>query len=172
MGTRAPLAGLIGLWRSVTPLGRGVLALGVTALALARLAGLVELSVVGATCGVLVVLSLPFVIVPTRVTARLTLLPQRTTVGTPVAGTLELVNRLPLPVGRPIVLLQSGTANRWLRLPHAARPRHPDREVLGAVATPRRDPRRPGRLPADRPRGAVQPGDPVGAGPGAVGPTA
>jgi hypothetical protein len=116
MGIRAPLAGLIGLWRSVTPLGRGVVTLGVTALALARLAGLVELSVVAATCGLLVVLSLPFVIVPTRVTARLTLLPQRTTVGTPVAGTLELVNRLPLPVGRPIVLVRSGTADRWLRL--------------------------------------------------------
>lgn len=102
---------------SITPLGRGVIGLAVLSLVLARLAGLLELSVVAAMCGLLIVLSLPFVLIPTRVTARLDLRPDRTEVGIPVHGRLQLRNQLRLKVGNPIVLLSSGSATRWARLP-------------------------------------------------------
>ena len=61
-----------GLRDGVTPLGRGVISLGLTAFALARGAGLVELSVVAALCGLLVVVGLVAVVLPSRVRADLT----------------------------------------------------------------------------------------------------
>jgi uncharacterized protein (DUF58 family) len=103
--------------RGVTPLGRGVVSLALVAFALARGAGLVELSVVGAMCSLLVAAGLVAVLLPSGVRADLTLRPSRTTVGVPVHGRLHVENRWPLSVGKPIVLVASGTANRWARLP-------------------------------------------------------
>ena len=110
---RLPLA----LWRGVTPLGRGVVSLGLTALALARLAGLVELAVVAALCLLLVVVGLVVVLLPSDVRASLSLRPDRTSAGVDVRGRLRLQNRWPLSVGRPVVEVPSGLASGWVRLP-------------------------------------------------------
>jgi hypothetical protein len=105
------------LGEGISPLGRGVIGLGLLASALARAAGLVELSVVAAMCALLVVAGLVAVLLPSRIRAELTLRPARTTVGVPVQGRLRLENRWPLAVGKPVVLVTSGTATRWVRLP-------------------------------------------------------
>lgn len=124
------------LSRGVTPLGRGVVSLGLLALALARGAGLVELSVVAALCALLVLTGLVAVLLPTRVDAELVLHPDRTSVGSPVRGRLRLRNRWPLPVGRPEVEVPSGTERRWARL--ATLPAHGEHVEDFAVPALRR----------------------------------
>ena len=85
----------------VTPLGRAVISLGLLALALARLTGLVELGVVSSLCLLLVAVGLAIVLAPSNVRADLALRPHRTSVGVPVHGRLRLVNRWPLAVVLP-----------------------------------------------------------------------
>jgi uncharacterized protein (DUF58 family) len=120
----------------VTPLGRGVLSLGLCAAALARLAGLVELAVVAALCLLLVAVALVAVLLPSNVRAALVLRPDRTRAGVAVRGRLRLQNRWPLAVGRPVVEVPSGTALRWLRLPTLPALGSRDEEVV--VPAPRR----------------------------------
>ena len=90
-----------------------------------------------------------FVLLPAdvRATAAAARLPQRTTSARRwrAAG---LVNRCPLPLGRPVVRVQSGTADRWVRLPTLAGHGTRTEQLLGAGAAPRRDHRRPGRSTA------------------------
>jgi len=105
------------VWRGVTPLGRAFVSLGLTALALARMAGLVELAVVAALCLLLVVVGLLLVLLPTSVRAELALRPERTSAGIDVQARLRAENRWPVSVGRPTVEVPSGTATPWVRLP-------------------------------------------------------
>jgi uncharacterized protein (DUF58 family) len=105
------------LWRGVTPLGRAVVSLGLTALALARAAGLVELAVVAALCLLLVVVGLVVVLLPSSVRASLWLRPDRTSAGVGVQGRLRVQNRWPVSLGKPVVEVPSGTATPWVRLP-------------------------------------------------------
>lgn len=110
-------AGLLGrLRRGVTPLGRGVVSVGLLALTLARVAGLVELAAVAALCLLLVVVGLVVVLLPSDVRATLSLRPDRTSAGVDVQGRLRLQNRWPVPVGRPVVEVPSGLATGWVRL--------------------------------------------------------
>ena len=109
------------LWRGVTPLGRAVFSLGLTAWALARTAGLVELAVVAALCLLLLVVGLVAVLRPSSVRASLSLRPDRTSAGAAVEGRLRVMNRWLLSVGRPVVEVPSGRRRRgsacrpWLR---------------------------------------------------------
>jgi hypothetical protein len=108
---------LTAVWRGVTPLGRAVVSLGLTAIALARAAGLVELAVVAATCLLLVVVGLVVVLLPSSVRASLSLRPDRTSAGVDVQGRLRVQNRWPVSLGSPVVEIPSGTATPWVRLP-------------------------------------------------------
>jgi hypothetical protein len=120
----------------VTPLGRGVLSLGVGAAVLARATALVELAVVATLCLLLVVVGLVVVLLPSNVRAALVLRPDRTTAGVAVRGRLRLDNRWPLAVGQPVVEVASGTAQRWYRLPTLPALGSHDAEVV--VPAPRR----------------------------------
>ncbi len=124
------------LRRGVTPVGRGVIVLGLVTAGLSRAAGLVELSVLAVLCGLLVATGLVLVLLPTRVRADLELRPDRTSVGVPVHGLLRLANRWPLPVARPAVVVPSGTDRAFRRLP-TLRPRG-RRTVDLVVPAPRR----------------------------------
>jgi uncharacterized protein (DUF58 family) len=130
----------LALWRGVTPLGRAVVSLGLTAVALARAAGLVELAAVGALCLLLAGVGLVVVLLPSSVRASLSLRPDRTSAGVAVQGLLRVRNRWPVPLGGPVVEVPTsgddGTAASWVRLP-TLRP-HAEQETGLVVPAPRR----------------------------------
>ena len=103
--------------RSVGPAGRAVLALLVASYAAVRWAGLAEFVVVGVLCVVLLVLALPFVLLPTRVRARIVLRPTHTVAGETGVARLHVRNRSPLPLLHPAVRLPIGRDEVWRRLP-------------------------------------------------------
>ncbi len=93
----------------VNPLGWVVLALGVLTGTVAALAHWRELMVVAAACGLLLLVSLPFLVGRTRVRVDLTLEPERVVAGESVAVGVDVVNLarrrllptlLELPVGK------------------------------------------------------------------------
>jgi uncharacterized protein (DUF58 family) len=96
--------GLLGV---VNPLGWVVLAFGVVAGLVAGLAHWRELAVIAAACGLLLVVSLPFLVGRTRVRVDLTLEPERVVAGESVAAGVDVTNLagrllptvLELPVG-------------------------------------------------------------------------
>ena len=120
----------------LTPAGRGVLLTTVAAYIGARETGLDELSLIAALGAVLLVLALPFVLLPTRVTARVTLRPTHTVVGDTGRAQLHLLNRSPVPLLHPSVRLPVGRDARRLRLPVLLRGR--ERVVTVNVPTQRR----------------------------------
>lgn len=118
----------------LTPAGRGVVLLTVTAYAGAHEAGLEELALVAALGALLLVLAVPFVLLPTRVEAVVALRPTHTVAGDTGQARLHLLNRSPLPVLHPAVRLPIGTDTTRLRLPVLRR----GHEEVVTVAVPTR----------------------------------
>ena len=103
--------------RSVGPAGYAVLALLAASYAAVRWAGLAEFVVIGVLCVVLLVLALPFVLLPTRVRARIVLRPTHTVAGETGVARLHVRNRAPVPLLHPAVRLPIGREQVWRRLP-------------------------------------------------------
>jgi len=98
-----PLRRVPGPLRVLTQVGRTVLLLAVVGVALGLFGGFAELLLLGSLCAVVLVLALVVVRLPTRVTARLELRPNRTMAGEPGAGLLEVTNLGTLPLGSTVV---------------------------------------------------------------------
>ncbi len=109
-GTRA-------LWRVPTPTGRAVILLGLTTWTISAYANLVELRLLAVMCGLVVLLAIPWLLVPMRVTASLDLRPSRTVAGDAVEIALTAANRGRLSLWQPLVRLPVGPRDTWLRMP-------------------------------------------------------
>ena len=130
--------------------------LGLTALALARATGLVELAVVAALCLLLVAVGLVVVLLPSSVRASLSLRPDRTSAGVDVQGRLRVENRWPLSIGRPVVEVPSGTASPGAAADTQDGP-HPRADARRPCAAAGRSTRGARALPAHRPGRALLP---------------
>lgn len=116
----------------LTPAGRGVAVLTLTAYVGARELGLDELGLVAGLGSLLLLLALPFVLLPTRVAARVALRPTHTVAGESGRARLHLRNRSPIPLLQPEVSLAVGRDRTRLRLPVLRR----GREEVVSVEVP------------------------------------
>lgn len=101
----------------VTPVGYGVLLLGASGFVGHHYLGHEEMLLVGTTSLVLLVVALPFVLLPTRVKARLALRSTHTVAGDTGRAVLHVRNRSPLPLLSPEVRIPIGRDATRLRLP-------------------------------------------------------
>lgn len=118
----------------LTPTGRAVVLLAVASYVGAHELGLEELAVIGSLGALLVVLAVPFVLLPTRVHARIALRPTHTIAGDTGQARIHVVNRSPLPLLFPAVRLPIGPESTRLRLPILTR----GRETVVTLPVPTR----------------------------------
>ncbi len=148
--------------RVITPTGYGVLLLGASGFIGHHYLGHEEMLLVGVVCLALLVVALPFVLVPTRVTSRLSLRSTHTVAGDTGRAVLHVRNRSPLPLLHPGILIPIGRDSTRLRLPLLRRDvehaeTHPDPDL-----PPRRRRRGTGHRPSYRPGGTAAPRGEVG----------
>jgi len=110
-------AALTGIRRVITPAGYGVLLLGASGFVGHHYLGHEEMLLVGVVCLALLVVALPFVLVPTRVASRLALRSSHTVAGDTGRAVLHVRNRSPLPLLHPGILIPIGRDATRLRLP-------------------------------------------------------
>ena len=103
--------------RVVTPAGYAVALVGVGALVGYDYLGHEEMLLLGTVCLVLLVVALPFVLLPTRVKARLALRSTHTVAGDTGRAVLHVRNRSPLPLLHPGVRIPIGRDFTRIRLP-------------------------------------------------------
>ena len=119
-----PLRRVRGPLQFLTPAGRAVLVIAVIGMTLGVLAHFTELLLLGTLCLVVLLLALLIVRVPSRVVARLSLLPARTMSGETGAGLLEVTNTGALPLGGTAVEVEidhrAGLPPIALRVPQLA----------------------------------------------------
>lgn len=96
------------LRRAITPVGRAVGLLGLTAGAAAAFTGTLELAVIAAVAAASLVVALPFVFLPQRVRGWVSVRPGHTHAGSSVRGHLVAENRSWLPVWQPLVAVPRG----------------------------------------------------------------
>lgn len=108
---------LAGLRRVVTPAGYGVLTVGASGFIGYHYLGHEEMLLVGVVCLMLMVVAVPFVLLPTRVASRLALRSTHTVAGDTGRAVLHVRNRSPLPLLHPGVLIPIGRDSTRLRLP-------------------------------------------------------
>ena len=98
-----PLRRVRGPLRFLTPAGRSVLLLGVSAFVIGIAAGFAELLLLGVLCAVVLAIALVVVRLPSRVVARIELRPTRTMSGETGAGVLGVTNVGTLPLVSTVV---------------------------------------------------------------------
>lgn len=101
----------------VTPAGWGVVMLGGLGFAGAHYLGHDEFLVLGGLAVVLLLLAVPFVLMPTKVAARLALRSTHTVAGDTGRAVLHVRNLWPLPLLHPAVRIPIGAHETRLRLP-------------------------------------------------------
>ncbi|PUA81159.1 DUF58 domain-containing protein [Nocardioides currus] len=109
--------GMLALLRVPTATGRGVIALGLAAWIGSAYTDIVELRLLALMCGLAVLAAVPWLLVPMRVDAALTLRPPRAVAGEHVDITLAATNRGRLSLWQPLVRLPVGQRESWLRMP-------------------------------------------------------
>ncbi len=105
------------LWRALSPTGRAVTLLGLAAWAVWAVTDLVELRLLALMCSLVLLLAIPWLLVPMRVTASLGLHSTRSVAGDVVQISLVATNGGRLSLWQPLVRLPIGTRDSWLRLP-------------------------------------------------------
>lgn len=109
--------GLRDLLRVPTATGRAVLVLALAAWAGSAYTHIVELRIFALMCGFALLAAIPWLLVPMRVTASLTLRPPRAIAGEQVEVSLSAVNNGRLSLWQPLVNLPVGRDETWLRMP-------------------------------------------------------
>lgn len=109
--------GAWGLLRVPTATGRAVIALALAAWAGSAYTDIVELRLVSLMCGLAVLLAVPWLLIPMRVRASLSLRPPRAMAGERVEISLSALNNGRLSLWQPLVHLPVGQREVWLRMP-------------------------------------------------------
>lgn len=104
-------------WATVTVTGRAVLAVGLVAWLLAWRLGWEEMAVVAGACLALLLIAMGFMLGATTLEVALTVEPPRVTVGEPVAGEVEVVNRARTPLLPVLLELPVGEGGVAFHLP-------------------------------------------------------
>lgn len=116
MLTRAA-RGALALLRVPTATGRAVIVLAVSAWAVSAWAEIVELRLIALMCTLAVLLAIPWMLIPMRVRAAVSLRPPRAVAGERVDITLSAVNDGKLSLWQPLVNLPVDDRDYWLRMP-------------------------------------------------------
>lgn len=116
MLTRAA-RGARALLRVPTATGRAVIVLAVSAWVVSAFTEIVELRLVALMCALAVLLAIPWMLIPMRVRAAVSLRPPRAVAGERVDVTLSAVNDGKLSLWQPLVNLPVGDRDSWLRMP-------------------------------------------------------
>ncbi|GEP39293.1 hypothetical protein NPS01_29560 [Nocardioides psychrotolerans] len=110
--------------RGITPAGRAVILLGLSSEAIALTLGYAEFRLIAVMCGLLVLVALVLVALPTRVRAQLELRPAHTVAGETGTGLLRVTNLRLAPMWHPLVSVpldaeraDAGTQSAHVRLP-------------------------------------------------------
>lgn len=101
----------------VTPTGRGLVLLGGLSLALGHLGGVTELRIFGWVALALLLLAIPWLLVPSGVRARIQLHPPRAVAGEGVQARITVGHEWGLPLWQPLVRVMAGREQHWMRLP-------------------------------------------------------
>ncbi|UUZ61087.1 DUF58 domain-containing protein [Nocardioides sp. B-3] len=109
--------GVRSLLRVPTATGRAVIALALTAWSVSASTEIVELRLVALMCALAVLLAIPWLLIPMRVRAAVSLRPPRAMAGDRVDITLSAVNDGQLSLWQPLVNLPVGDRDSWLRMP-------------------------------------------------------
>ncbi|MCD6638961.1 MAG: DUF58 domain-containing protein [Nocardioides sp.] len=99
----------------LTPAGRALLVLGLLGMGVGGWTGLVELRVVGAMCLVLLVLAVPWLLLPTGLAGTLALHPPRTVAGNEVGVRVTLTRDGGVPLWNPLVRIPTIEDTAWVR---------------------------------------------------------
>ena len=109
--------GALALLRVPTATGRAVILLALAAWAGSAWTDIVELRLIALMCGLAVLVAVPWLLIPMRVRAALSLRPPRAMAGERVDITLSATNEGRLSLWQPLVNLPVGERDVWLRMP-------------------------------------------------------
>lgn len=104
-------------WAVITPTGRAVLLVGLVSWALAARFDWEEFAIVAAACLLLVGIAALFMIGTTNISVRMSVTPPRVTVGEPVTGDIEVINRARTPLLPVLLELPVGAGGVSFNLP-------------------------------------------------------